>query len=233
MFYIDDKGNVQYLKYKVTCKYLSHTDEKFDIAKDINGKPIVVEEIVSLNDNTQIKVQKEKLISSIIENYEEDIFYFGSHLSEDEIRNQISKKKKYINCVIIPRELPEDQKWILSKNLHFNTIYEVEEALKIGEKDYLYPIDKCIEQTKKWVETVLSKGMEYKGNTYSCTLEKQNRLASQIVAVIANKENNIPYTPIWNISGEVSTQWDKNELLELYNAMLNYIYPIVKKTTNS
>ena len=67
----------------------------------------------------------------------------------------------------------------------------------------------------------------YKGEYYSVTEEKQSLLNSSLANYERAIENNIDYSLKWNSTGNESTEWDYNELIELSLAISKYVSPKV------
>lgn len=76
-------------------------------------------------------------------------------------------------------------------------------------------------------EWLLKNPLLYKGDYYSVTEEKQSLLNSSLANYERAIENNIDYSLKWNSTGNESTEWDYNELIELSLAISKYVSPKV------
>lgn len=90
----------------------------------------------------------------------------------------------------------------------------------------------AINHTKQWLTAELGRGMEYKGEIYAVTLEKQNLLSAQLGMYMMNVQIGRPTTLTWNASGKSCVEWQFEELLDLANAIDAYVRPIIKKQQN-
>ena len=85
----------------------------------------------------------------------------------------------------------------------------------------------AINQTKHWVDNVLSNPMEFNGKYYSVTLEKQNLLSAQLGLYGLNLSMGTVIPLSWNATGEPCQDWEFTDLLALSNAIAVYVKPIV------
>lgn len=91
-------------------------------------------------------------------------------------------------------------------------------------------VNDMIALTKDWVNKELEKGIEIGDKHYTCTLEKQFILTQQLTLyLIINKQENGETDLFWNETGEPNTNYDLENLLTIYNAMNDYIKPIILK----
>lgn len=65
------------------------------------------------------------------------------------------------------------------------------------------------------------------GNTYTCTTEKQQQLASKLLAATMAKMAMQPYSLTWNTSGGVCQEWTLDALSALAFAIDAYVTPLV------
>ena len=82
-------------------------------------------------------------------------------------------------------------------------------------------------QTHMILVEALQVPIEHKGRFYSTTLEKQTLLLKQISLYTINKQAGMPMELSWNATGELCEPWEFPALLELANAMMVYVEPLV------
>lgn len=227
-FFIDEMGIVKLCKYDVTVnepQVIYKTKEK-EIKKIIPAVPAIID----VNDNTVYseKIPEKEITEIVSELVQETIintqhFYFTSEKDKNAFLVNLNPEQTY--------EVEEidtsDIDWI--SGLQFKNDEDVNNAIKLGEINYLYPLDKCIQQTKLWVEQELAKGIEINGKHFTCTLEKQNLLSMQLGMYTMNKQLGQDYVLMWNETGKPCEQWEYEDLLFVSNKIAEHVTPIVKK----
>ena len=218
--YVLDSDKVKLIRHIVNYKEINEVNKE---VKEIVQVPSIVVDKETDEVHTEL-VDKE--ITSIVTEFVE-VDKQAPFTSKDEKDSFVSNLEEGSYTV---QDIDQSKnEWI--EKITFDNYEEVDKALTLGEKDYLYPLNETILVTKAWIDRKLTEGMEYEGKHYTCTLEKQSILTTQLNLYLANKEANIENSVelYWNESGKENTVWDFNSLLALSNAIHDYVAPIIQK----
>lgn len=217
IFYLDE-GIVKLYKYCI--KYTQLQKVLHETTEDVEYE-VYNEEL----DKFETKTTQNTLYTEIEEpvNHEE---YFVTEEDKNNFYNNIENDLSITKKEVIEINT-SNYNWIEGRK--FETTELVEKAIEIGEKDYLYNINNMIALTKDWVNKELEKGIDIGDKHYTCTLEKQFLLTQQITLYLINKQTNGETELFWNETGEPNTDYNLEDLLTVYNAMNEYIKPIVLK----
>lgn len=97
----------------------------------------------------------------------------------------------------------------------------------VQDFDYLKK-EKIAESKKRLAEWLEAHPMLWTDDKlYSVTSEKQALLTNTILIYQLDSKNNPNATVMWNSTGEVSEEWDINELCDLDIAIKNYVKPYI------
>lgn len=211
-------GIVKLYKYCVKYTQLQYNtqEETVEVEREVFNEDLGIYE-------TKIVQDVEIKPISVPVNYEK---YFISEEDKNVFYNSLENLESVTKKEVIEIDT-SDYNWIDGRK--FETVELAERAIKIGEKEYLYNINDMIALTKDWVNKELEKGIDIDNKHYTCTLEKQYLLTQQLTLYLINKQENGETDLFWNETGEPNTGYNLEDLLTVYNAMNEYVKPIVLK----